>query len=225
MIDRSVVDELIESIVTIDGRDPVAPRPPAFLDENLLYFLSKCNGGYTRDHYFHFFGNTGNTGIGIEAWNSAELWKRFYGNLVLDLYFFAEDIFGNQFGYKNDGNHEIFLLWVDDGRLDIFANSFEEFTDYTVFGFEVFRRMRELSERFLSLPGKEFMPYKHLSYKKPLLLGGHAADVNNLELCESVANLRILGQLVTQCKALPKGTKVTNVKIDYNSQTILLVPE
>jgi len=38
----------------------------------------------------------------FQAWNSLGTWKYAYGGLVDDIMFFAEDIFGDQFGISDD---------------------------------------------------------------------------------------------------------------------------
>jgi hypothetical protein len=46
----------------------------------------------------------------------------------------------------------------------------------------------------------------------------------SLELVQSLANLRIAGQVITQAKALPPGTRIRKVEIDWENARIRLVP-
>ena len=117
------------------------------------------------------------------------------------------------------------MFWVDDGRIKAFANDFLEFIEFTIFDFDIFAKMRKLSVEFLRSSPRAFTPFHHLSYRKPILLGGDSDDVNNLEIIDSIANLKFLGQLVTQTRALPIGTRIVDVIIDKEAQSIRLVPE
>lgn len=227
MIDEEGIDELIGKLTPVGPEEALDTSDlPGFLDENLIYFLSKCNAGYSQDNYFHFFGTSGNEGHDLKTWNSMGLWKKEYGELVEGYYFFAEDIFGNQFGQKiGSQSNEIFMFWVDDGRIKAFANDFLEFIEFTIFDFDIFAKMRKLCVEFLLSSPRAFTPFHHLSYRKPILLGGDSGDTNNLEIIDSIANLKFLGQLVTQTRALPKGTRIIDVIIDKEAQSIRLVPE
>jgi hypothetical protein len=225
MIDKEIVDELAAALIPVSGAVD-DPKIPLSTNENVHSLLTKCNGGYSKDRYFHFFGSCGVDAHSIDQWNSAELWKTYYDDLVVDYSFFAEDIFGNQFGHKlDDSSEEVFLFWVDDGRLESFASDFEEFLDYTIFGTEVFKEMRQLNEQFSSDAHHGVPLFHHLTYAKPLLLGGKSDDADNLELAPAVDHLRFSGQIVVQCRALPVGAKVTDVIIEKDSQTITLVSE
>src|SRR5215471_2642974 len=118
---------------------------PKNIDESFVAFLSKCNGGYTSDRFFHLFGRSGPRGHDIFEWNERELWKKHYG--LGDTFFvFAEDVFGDQYGFDltkpsysegrvydrgldpsdsegEEGN--IKILFADNGRLVPAAPSFE----------------------------------------------------------------------------------------------------
>jgi hypothetical protein len=227
MIDEEGVSELMGKIVSNDAGGAIDISDlPACLDENLIYFLSKCRAGYSQDNYFHFFGAGRNDSHNIKTWNSHELWKHAYGKLVSEYFFFAEDIFGNQFGYRiDDPSGNVFMFWVDDGRVESFADDFWEFVEFTIFDFEIFGKMRKLADDFQHSTPLERKSLHHLSYKVPILLGGNAGDIGNLEIIESVANLTFLGQLVSQCQAFPPGTKIKDVEINKQSQTIKFVPD
>jgi hypothetical protein len=222
MIDYKVVDELVDKLVThpTDGQNLESLDVP---NETVRYLLTMCNGGYSKDGYFHFFGNSGDDAHSIEAWNSPDLWRKNYGDLVDDYYFFAEDIFGNQFGHKvSEASDEVFLFWVDDGRVESFEADFVDFLVSTVYGTIAFDEMRSLSDEFQTRASKVPMLH-HLTYRIPLLLGGRSDDLENLEISPAVDHLRFSGQVVVQCRALPVGTRITDVLIDEASQTITLV--
>jgi hypothetical protein len=223
MIDYKVVDELVSKLVTqpTGGEKSEAVDVP---NENVGYLLTKCNGGYSKDGYFHFFGNSGDDAHSIERWNSPDLWRKCYGDLVEDYYFFAEDIFGNQFGHKlSDPSDEVFLFWVDDGRVESFEADFVDFLVSTVYGTIAFDEMRSISSEFQARRASKVPMLHHLTYRIPLLLGGRSDDLENLEISPAVDHLRFSGQVVVQCRALPVGTRITDVLVDEASQTITLV--
>ena len=225
MIDHEIVDELVRKLVT-HPTDGGAIEPIDVPNENVRYLLTKCNGGYSKDGYFHFFGHSGDDAHNIVKWNEPNLWRDRYGDLVDDYYFFADDIFGNQFGHRlSEPSDEVFLFWVDDGRVESFETDFDDFLTATVYGTFVFEEMRNLSSEFQAGVGGKVPPLHHLTYRIPLLLGGRSDDIDNLEICSSVDHMLFSGQIVVQCRALPRGTKITNVLIDGESQTLTLVTE
>lgn len=223
MIDYKVVDELVRKLVThpTDGENVEPVDSP---NENVRYLLTKCNGGYSKDGYFHFFGTSGDDAHSIGAWNQPDLWRKCYGDLVDDYYFFAEDIFGNQFGHKlSETSEEVFMFWVDDGRVESFEADFVDFLVSTVYGTVAFDEMRSLSKELQTKLDHKVPPFHHITYRIPLLLGGRSDDLENLEITPAADHLRFSGQLVVQCRALPVGTRITDVLVDEESQSITLV--
>jgi hypothetical protein len=226
MVDKEMIDELIENLTTFEnsGKLPIDLELDNF-DENLGYFWTRCNGGYTKDNYFHFLGFGPQPANNVVLWNSQLFWKQNYPK-AQNFFFFAEDVFGNQFGYEADNpTGEIFLFWVDDGRVESFAKNLEEFIEFTVFDSDIFGKMRALSEAFYGYVGSRVQPLHHISYKKPIILGGSADDIGNLEFSQSISHLKFLGQVVTQASRLPKGTKIKDVIINAETEEIILVPE
>jgi hypothetical protein len=234
MANEALVEELMGALVAVadepgapveDDEGSAGPALPEGLDESLRLFLKRFNGGYTKDSYFHFFGTREPRQRDLFTWNEPELWKKYYG-LGGDWFFFAEDAFGNQFGcdLKRSGD-AVQLLWVDDGRLEAFADSFEDFIEFTVFDPDNFKKMRELSENVYRLAGTRLPRFQHIAYRKPLLLGGSASDLRNLEFAESGGHLRLVGQIVQQVKKLPKGTRIKQVLLDRERGEIKLVPD
>src|SRR6266480_1463356 len=92
-----IIEKLAESLSSVnDNSLDCAHRLPRNLQDSYRYFLSLCDGGYTEDRFFHFFGVRGPISHNLEEWNRVELWKHFYG-LDDTAFVFAEDIFGTQF--------------------------------------------------------------------------------------------------------------------------------
>jgi hypothetical protein len=224
MIDTELVDELAEMLSLIEVGNGLSNIVlPGILDENLRYFLENYNGGYTKDCYVHFFGRLGPPGHNIFEWNSSEWWKQYFG-LGNNWFFFAEDVFGNQFGVNlTQPELGFFMLWVDDGRLEPFAPDFENFVEFTIFDYAIFGRMRGLSENFYQVMGGRVPRFHHIAYKKPILLGGDASDVDNLETAEALGHIRLLGQIVHQVKQFPIGTKIKEIAFNKVKNEVTLI--
>jgi hypothetical protein len=219
------VAQLIEQLWVPAEDDPemVGGELPAGLDEPYLSFLAECNGGYTRDNYIHLFGEKGARGHNIFDWNNPELWKKYYG-MGESEFCFAEDIFGNQYCFDlREPKGTVKMLMVDDGKLFFVSPTFEFFIEAAVFDRETFEEMRDLSSRYFQRTCTEYQLFHHIAYKHPILLAGSDSDIGNLELSESVMHLRLLGQIVTQVKGLPKGTRIKKVLIDEKKLEVKLV--
>ena len=68
------------------------------LDPDYHLFLELCDGGYTADSLYHFFGLCGRDGHDVRSWNRADLWKANYG-MGNEHFVFAEDVVGNQYSF------------------------------------------------------------------------------------------------------------------------------
>lgn len=79
-------------------------KPPAVTDhepELLALWQADASGCTLFNHALCIYAGQSNTGSGIfdiDYWNTKAGWKRFYGDLLDDITFFAEDVFGSQFG-------------------------------------------------------------------------------------------------------------------------------
>lgn len=222
-----VLSDLLEGITEpIESIENSRSALPSNLPSLFRRFYGQSNGGLTKGGYFHFFGTGGPAWHDVVAWNAPDIWKSSYEIDLSNLFFFSEDVFGNQFGFDLSSESEnVFLFWVDDGRLEHFAESVEEFLNYTVYGVETFREMKQLYERFPESRGGSKLPLQHLSYKIPILLGGQSDSPLNLEYSDPIQHLRLLGQIVTQCKKLGHGTKVVDVEWDVENQTVRLISQ
>ncbi|MFE5088094.1 hypothetical protein [Streptomyces mirabilis] len=73
---------------------------PGRVGRDLLSLLSERNGFYAFESALHVFPTDDRDSQlqSLESWNSAVGWRRAYGELDPGLFFFAEDLFGLQFG-------------------------------------------------------------------------------------------------------------------------------
>lgn len=219
------IEKLAESLVRVSedlDSDPVAL--PNNLQEDFRYFLSLCDGGYTSDKFFHFFGRKGPRNHNITEWNKREWWKNCFG-LEDSVFIFAEDILGTQFAFDIRGDRKVVKMFIPTtGKLTLCANSFQEFIE-EMLNESATLPLRQLAMNFFKVRHQEFRPFTHISCRIPPVLGGDDSDINNLELRSAVANLRIIGQINEQVKSLPSGTRIRDIQINSETEEVLLVPE
>jgi len=144
---------------------------------------------------------------GITAWNSATLWRGAWPWLSPDLFFFGEDVFGNQLtltpGHENAflWNHEsgelVDLLLDPATLLETTIQSGIDWID-----FYLPQMLAVAKAKLLDVP-EGF----HLHWTQPLILGG-AVHVTNTSVLEGVSHLKSHGELWAQLRDLPPGTEV-----------------
>jgi len=197
---------------------------PSDLPEDYITLLASCNGGYTYDDFFHFFGLIGPIQHNIIEWNRNKLWKDFY-HLDDSCFVFVEDMFGGQYFFKRGlRKNAIYMLVPDDGKEYFIADYFENFLkDIIADSNAMYAEEKAMVKAFLAIPGKERRHFCHLSYKTPIILGGNQGDIANLEQLDSLVNLSILGQLICALKNVKPGTSIKDVEIDYANKEVRLI--
>jgi hypothetical protein len=217
--------DLVESIAAsltpvAAGEETVASELPVTIQESYRRFISICDGGYSADEMFHFFGRTGPDQHRLDYWNTLEPWRRHFSFALSEQWWvFAEDVFGHQFCFSLSGRREVIKMlspWT--GTFTLAANDFLGFLQDVVTG-DV--PDQELAAAFFRSRGV-WRPFSHLSHRIPIVLGGEH-DLENLELVDSVANLSFYGQLLTQIRHLPAGTVIRDVRIDELSGVLRLL--
>ena len=208
------VQKLVEALIGVSDDSVACAGPlPANLQESYRNFLSLCDGGYTADHFFHFFGLRGPREHNLLAWNETGLWKRYY-DLDETTFVFAEDILGTQFCFDVRGNRRVVKMFrPSSGRLSLCANTFEEFVEDEVLRRTADAQIRELAENFFRAKQETFRPFTHIACKVPPALGGSDSDLNNLELIAASTNLSFLGQVASQVKHLEPGTRIGEIRM------------
>jgi hypothetical protein len=187
-------------------------------------FLESCNGGYTAGCYFHFFGLTGPVHHNVILWNRSE-WRTWY-SLDASWFIFAEDILGSQYYVKTKGRTgSVYMLDCNSGKTYFMADTYDRFIRNVVEdpAETVIGESKRIAAEFFHASGCKWKPFLHLSCRVPSLLGGSETDVSNIELCDSITNLTILGQLVSQTRNLKPGTIIKDVQIDYQKREIRLI--
>jgi hypothetical protein len=219
-----VIEEVAGSLIAINGGPlSTAAQLPDKLQSSYRYFLSICEGGYTQDHFYHFFGQNGPRNHNLTAWNEDSYWKKYFGLATTD-FVFAEDALGTQFYFDIRGNRRVVKMLIPaTGSSTLCANSFEEFLDDEVVSIGTNADVRELVRRFRETKRQDFRPFTHLSCKTPVVLGGSDSDLENLEVIQSSTNLKLLGQLQQQIADVPAGTVVKDIEIDQQREEIKLI--
>ena len=221
---RELIEKVADSLISVsDNSIHTDQKLPDNLQEGYRYFLSLCDGGYTQDRFFHFFGTNGPRLHNLLEWNRNDHWKQYY-NLDEKTFVFAEDIFGTQFCFDIRGNRRVVKMLIPDGaKLSLCANTFEEFLETEVLNNTTNLQVRQLAESFSNSRKEIIRPFTHIACKIPLSLGGQDADLSNLDIVQSSTNMKILGQITSQIKNLAPGTKIRDIQINYESEKITLI--
>lgn len=214
----------IKNLPVSNGRSFSLKDIPNELPDSYKSFLEKYNGGYASDEYFHFFGLSGPLQHNVILWNRSG-WRQEY-SLDDSWFIFAEDIFGSQYFIKTKRRKEsVYVLDCIRGTNHFMADSFDYFIrdivdDPTE---EVIGESKRIAQSFFQRTNLSWVPFVHLSYKHPIIFGGSETDINNIELCDSIVNLTILGQLIEQTKKLEPGTVIKEIQIDQRNRQVRLI--
>lgn len=162
------------------------------------------NGAYAFASALHFFGiRRTEADCDIIAWNDANGWRRHY-SLPGEGTFFAEDLFGNQFGMFPRGR--VARLDVESGGLDWVANSLNEWAEVLIDNHReqtAWPLGQEWQEEFGPLPeGYRLVP------RHPFILGGEY-EIDNLVAAPRENVMEFVGQLAAEVVGLPDGETVT----------------
>jgi hypothetical protein len=174
------------------------------LDAGLKKLLTAKNGFLAFESALHVFptGSTTSCGYSIEQWNSQELWKHAYGDLIGEIVFFAEDIFGEQFGIKD---RSVFRFNPETAALEEYATSIDAW-----------------ARRILSNPNVEagygFADRWQTEHRKllcderlvplvPFVAGGQY-NMTNVFAANCIEGMKRRAALAKQIKDVPDGTKV-----------------
>src|SRR5438132_2552811 len=195
---------------------------PDWLEPDYKLFLSLCEGGYTDECHFHFFGLSGPPEHNVLEWNRPDLWKNDFG-ITEPWFFFAEDVFGNQYYFTSGRRRVVKTFWIEYGESDLAAANFADFVQDVVLDKSTRILQRSLAAKFLEPHQAQFEAGRHLGYRIPLKLGGCDTDVGNLELVEAVSHLKFCGQVISQVKGLPVGTKIVDIEMDRDKGLIKLI--
>jgi hypothetical protein len=144
----------------------------------------------------------------IPAWNAPHRWRDAYRGMAGDVLFFAEDIFGSQFGLLGD---RVVSFEPETGELADMASDLDAWAGLILEDPDVltgYPLAAEWQTEHGSLAfGDRLLP------KRPFVLGGDF-DVTNLYALDSTAGMRLRGELAVQLRDLPDGAPVTFTVVD-----------
>lgn len=175
-------------------------KKPIAGDNSFLEYLVLGNGGYYFNNSLHIFGLSQDT-----RWHDVnhinELVSSEYGQIVDGCFFFAEDVFGNLFGLKNE---EIIFFNIESGDSDIIADSLDNWEENILQDIDYYT-------------GCEFVPSSKEAHKLisgyrmcpkyPFLLGGEY-ESSNLYIKRYDKNIAYQAHIAKQVYGKPDGTKV-----------------
>jgi hypothetical protein len=164
--------------------------------------LRQRNGFFAFESALHLLPLGRGEGMDLETWNSPDLWRREFGDRADGFLFFAEDLFGGQFGLRGDRVHS---FDPETGEAELFADDLSDWSARILADYRVLTGYplgHVWQERHGALPrGRRLVP------KIPFILGG-AFEVENLYSAEPAEAIKFRGSVARQIHDLPDGTRV-----------------
>ncbi|HWI63065.1 MAG TPA: SMI1/KNR4 family protein [Symbiobacteriaceae bacterium] len=192
------------------------------LPEPLRRFLTaRCNGGTFAGGLLHVMGAARPLRHDdLATWNQSHDWKSAYPGFDLEQFvFFADDIFGNQFGYRPGvADPAVWRFDIQLGEWTEVAESLSRFLEQQVAGEGTWLFGADFLQAYKNYGGAMEAGLQ-LGLVIPALLGG-SMEPENLRPVEAVTNLFVAGQVVTRIKPLPPGTEVRGFRVDDASRTV-----
>ncbi len=171
---------------------------------DLAALLSERNGFFAFESALHVFPLAqGSRGYDLVRWNQPGTWRRYYGGLADGLVFFAEDLFGGQWGLTESG---VVRFDPETGATEAHADSLEEWASRILGDYEVetgWPLAREWQRANRSLAENERLIPRQL-----FVLGG-AYDITNLKAVDAAEGMRIRGPIAQKLACLPDDAVVS----------------
>lgn len=176
------------------------------LGAELFQMLTSKNGFYAFEQALHVLPTASDVTdtMTLEDWNSDTLWRSAYDDLTKDLFFFAEDIFGDQFclAAKHKG---IFRFYAETAEKTVIAESLEQWANVLLANYEV-ETGWTLAHNWQVQKG-QLQFGQRLQPKIPFVYGGEYA-LDNLWAGDAVKGMLFKGEVAIKLKDLPDGTRV-----------------
>ena len=194
-----------QKLISIAG--PALSAMPPVVDAALAGLLRARNGFYAFENALHVFASGGGDGMTLERWNEPALWRDAYGDLIPSgCTFFAEDLFGNQFGVTTAG---VINFDAESARCQIVAPNVAGWIAALLRDHRVITGW-PLAQAWQAEHGP--LPVgQRLVARQPFIAGG-AYDLANLYAGDAVAAMRFRGDFARQIADLPDGAQIA-VKI------------
>jgi hypothetical protein len=165
--------------------------------------LSQKNGFYAFESALHVYPFAAKPSPqNLRDWNTDSVWKSLYPAPARELTYFAEDVFGAQFGIGGDG---IFRLDIETGDLERHSDNLAGWA----------QRILSDSEFETGHPFAHAWQHRNgplpsgvrLAPKQLFVLGG-AFDLANMYAIEALKGIRYRADLASQIRGLADGTRV-----------------
>lgn len=164
-------------------------------DSEYAQWLVRTNGAIAFGGALRFFPALPARGLAdVCSWNeNPGTWKWAYAHRAPEIFLFAEDAFGLQFGFRPDGSVAIF--WAETAEIEDLAVGLKDFVRLIesdpkeTISYELFCSAREALGP-ISLD-------QHYAFRIETALGG-SLSVENLVVASSIEHLRALGKIALQ---------------------------
>lgn len=177
-----------------------------------LELLELKNGFFAFESALHVFpvGDVDFMSAGYDfwRWNSPELWRDHFSNLPASLLFFAEDVFGCQWGLTEN---EIIKFDPETGTMEKAANTMEEWAQIILSDYRV-ETGWPLAHEWHQRNGP-LAPNHRLVPITLFCLGGQFI-LDNFYSIDAVEGMNFRADIARQLKDLPYGTQVRIVISD-----------
>jgi len=180
------------------------PQRTDGLRGQLSAMLSRVNGFYAFSSALHVFpeGRALDGHMGLEYWNSEQLWRREYEDMARGLFFFAEDVFGGQFALTAS---EVVTFDPETGATVTFAPTVQAWADALLRDFELYTGS-SIAERW-QRDHQPLQPGERLLPKLPFVLGGEF-ELDNLYPLDAIDGMKLRASIARQIRNLPEGTSI-----------------
>jgi hypothetical protein len=139
----------------------------------------------------------------VVEWNRADGWRKAYEDLADGLFFFAEDVFGNQFA--SDGDGRVVAFDAETAGREPLASSVSDWVKVLLddwrylTGYPLAHDWQDANRPLKQ--GERLMP------RTPFVIGGDYS-VENLTAAVDHEAMELRGQIATQIAHLPEGTEI-----------------
>ncbi len=161
------------------------------------------NGFYAFENALHVFPATpGPDECSIPEWNADSLWREDYRGMANGILFFAEDVFGVQFGIKDDA---VCSFDPETGACESIASSVEGWASQVLEDHPVWTG-QPLAHKWQGVHGP-LAPGTRLLPKTPFVLGGEFS-LGNCYALDAVKGMKYRASIAVQIRDVPDGAKV-----------------
>lgn len=175
-------------------------------DASGLLDLLRCKNGFfafeSALHVYPLGARSG--GLNLLDWNDPHNWRSEYGDLIeVPVLFFAQDVFGNQFGISNKG---IILFYSEFAETELVGENLDEWGDALISDWRGFTGY-ELAHEW-QIQNRPLAEGERLIPKVPFVVGGKY-ELSNLYAGRAVEAMRFRGSLARQLSRVPDGTPIS----------------